>query len=75
MWGDRQRDIYAEKLAAGLDTIAQYPELGAARDDLSAGLYARRVEHYIVYHRFTIKTLVVVRLRHIRAEPLRSSEL
>lgn len=74
-WGERQRDIYADKLTTGLDMLARFPELGVARDDLSAGLYARRVEHYVIYYRFTLETLVVVRLRHVRAEPLRSSEL
>jgi plasmid stabilization system protein ParE len=38
-WGAHQRDIYAEKLLAGFDTIAHYPEIGDDRSDIAPGVF------------------------------------
>jgi len=74
-WGERQRDIYAEKLLAGFDMIARYPRIGEDRADIAAGLFSHRIEQHVIYYRFTATRLRVLRLRHVRADAIRPLEL
>ncbi len=74
-WGERQRDLYAEKLLAGFDTIARFPEIGEHRSDVGSGVFAHRIERHVVYYRFTPTHVRVLRLRHVRADVIRSTEL
>jgi plasmid stabilization system protein ParE len=68
-WGAHQRDIYAEKVLAGFDTIARFPEIGKYRSDIAPGVFSHHIEQHIVYYRFTPSHLRVLRLRHaIEAE-------
>jgi toxin ParE1/3/4 len=74
-WGARQRDLYAEKLLAGFDTIARFPEIGKDRSDIAPGVFSHHIEQHIVYYRFTSTRLRVLRLRHVRADAGRPAEL
>ena len=74
-WGARQRDIYAEKLLAGFDTIARFPDIGKDRSDISPGVFSHHIEQHVVYYRFSATRLRVLRLRHIRADTVRPAEL
>lgn len=74
-WGAHQRDSYAEKLLAGFDTIARYPEIGTDRSDITPGVFSHPVEQHVVYYRVTATRLRVLRLRHARADTIRRGEL
>ena len=74
-WGELQRDLYAEKLLAGFDTIARFPEIGKDRSDITPGVFSHHIEQHVVYYRFTATRLRVLRLRHVRADTVRSTEL
>jgi plasmid stabilization system protein ParE len=74
-WGAHQRDIYAEKLLAGFDTIAHFPEIGEDRSDITPGVFSHRIEQHVVYYRFSSTRVRVLRLRHVRVDTLRSTEL
>jgi plasmid stabilization system protein ParE len=74
-WGVRQREIYSAKLSETLDTLAHFPELGEARDDLAPGLFSRRIEQHVVYYRVTPKMLQVIRFRHAKADEFRPIDL
>jgi hypothetical protein len=38
-------------------------------------LFSRRIEQHVVFYRFTDTHLRVLRLRHVRADTIRSTEL
>jgi toxin ParE1/3/4 len=63
-WGDRQRDIYAERLTSAIHDLARFPHLGPAREDLSPGLRSHRVEQHVVFYRVGNDTITITRILH-----------
>jgi len=64
IWGERQRNAYAERLAATLQDLARYPHLGRLRDDLAAGLRSYPVGEHIVYYRVEPASITILRVLH-----------
>lgn len=66
-WGAEQWRTYSRALAAGINRLAGFPELGESHLDLKPGTRSFRIEMHVVYYRATPKTLRILRVRHIRA--------
>ncbi len=64
VWGERQRNAYAERLAATLQDLARFPELGRQRDDLSAGLRSYPVGEHVIYYRVEPASVTILRVMH-----------
>ena len=71
MWGEEQRDAYAERLTAAVQHLLAHPYLGRARDDLSPGLRALPAGSHMIYYRSDEQTVEIVRLLHDRMDPTR----
>ncbi len=69
-WGQEQQRVYTGRLLTALDRLAEFPELGERRQEVSQGLRSWHVDQHIIYYRVTAKTLRVVRIRHERTAPL-----
>lgn len=65
-WGEEQRDRYAQKLTGAPDRLAQFPELGERRDDLSIGLRSFPVEQHIIFYRIDDHAITVTRVLHVK---------
>jgi toxin ParE1/3/4 len=68
-WGAEQRDSYSVTLNDALDRLAQFPELGEARDDLAPGVREWHVAQHVMFYRVTPKTIGLLRIRHVKANP------
>jgi toxin ParE1/3/4 len=69
MWGEEQRDAYAERLAAAMQELLVHPYLGRARDDLSPGLRVLRAGSHMIYYLTDERAVRIVRLLHERMDP------
>lgn len=68
-WGiDRARDYQADLMKA-IDRLGEYPEMGRARDDLSAGCRSFPVKRHVVYYRVDDTGVTVLRILHGRMDP------
>jgi toxin ParE1/3/4 len=74
-WGAEQRATYSRQLTAALNNLADFSELGEKRDDISSGLRSWHAEQHVIYYRVTLRTVRVVRIRHVRADRLTASDL
>ena len=63
-WGARQQDVYAEHIAAALQELNQFPDLGRPREEVSPGLRAYPVEQHVVYYRADDQMVTIVRILH-----------
>lgn len=64
LWGKRQRDLSADRLAAAMRDLTLYPDLGGPRDDLTPGLRARVVGEHVVYCRADDEAVTIIRVLH-----------
>lgn len=71
MWGEEQRDAYAERLTTAMRELIVHPYLGRARDDLSPGLRGLRAGSHIIFYRSDEQAVTIVRLLHERMDPAR----
>jgi toxin ParE1/3/4 len=67
-WGDAQRDRYARQLNDTLERLAQVPELGERRDDLSVGIRALPIGHHILFHEVDDHAIKVHRVVHVKMD-------
>jgi len=68
IWGEKRRDIYAERLTTAMHELLVHPHLGRARDDLSPGLRSLRAESHMIYYLADERTVTIVRLLHARMD-------
>ena len=60
---------YREKLEAGLDTLADNPEMGRLRDELAPGYRSIAIGAHVVVYRRDVELLYIVRILHNRMDP------
>lgn len=72
-WDEQQWSVYEEALARALATIEEHPDLGRQRPELGAGLRPYVVREHIVYYRVGDASILVLRIRHGRSDPRRTS--
>lgn len=70
-WGEQQKRAYRAAIGRALRQLRDFPELGPSRDDLFPGCRGLQVEqHVLYYHQPRPTTIVVVRILHVRQEPV-----
>ena len=69
LWGENQKERYAQKLDAALKTIAQFPTIGVLRADLFSSCRVFQVErHCIFYHLLGSETVEILRILSTRMD-------
>lgn len=64
LWGNEQRDRYAQRLAAALDRLTVFLLLGEDRSQTQPGLRAQNVGQHVIYYRLEPAAIRVVRILH-----------
>lgn len=67
-WGPQQQDTYAASLDAALRTLADFPPIGTARDELFPGCRSHRAGQYAIYYYLSEGTVTVARVLHARMD-------
>ncbi len=67
-WGEERAASYIARLYRALSEIAEYPEIGRAREDMRPGVRSLRVEEHVVYYRITRQEIRVTRILHRRQD-------
>ncbi|MBX3593232.1 type II toxin-antitoxin system RelE/ParE family toxin [Sphingomonas sp.] len=67
-WGRTQARIYLGALADALGQIAERPDAGSDRSDVSAGLRKWRSGEHSIYYRVVEEAVVVSRIVHVRMD-------
>jgi len=63
-WGQEQEKAYREIIRAVLRLIAEAPEIGQKRNELTEGLRSFPAGHHIAYYVESEDAIVVVRILH-----------
>jgi toxin ParE1/3/4 len=61
MWGEAQRNAYRRALDEAFETLATYPLVGQAREDLRPGLRSLPVRQHLIFYRVGPQTVMVIR--------------
>jgi len=67
-WGRPRRDAYRILIDRAFRELANDPELGRSRDEVSLGLRSFPVGQHIVYYRVRDDVLIVSRITHRRQD-------
>jgi toxin ParE1/3/4 len=67
-WGEAQMREYEAAIERALRSLADYPRLGRARDDLFPDCRCLPVERHLIFSRATKDEIVVSRLLHARQD-------
>ena len=67
-WGERQRDVYAQRLADAADDLTGFPNLGSSRDDLAPGLRGHPVGEHVIFYRVDDQAVVIIRILHAKLD-------
>jgi toxin ParE1/3/4 len=67
-WGRAQRDTYRTLIRNTLRTLAQTPELGRSRDELSAGLRSHAVGSHVIFYWTNDREIVIAHIFHSRRD-------
>ena len=70
-WGEERTQQYQAALDRALAELADYPEVGARRDELLPGYRARPVERHVIYYRIVADAVEVVRILHERMDAVK----
>ncbi len=68
-WGTAQRRKYLGQIRYAFRALRDTPGIGAARDDIGAGLRAHPVQRHVIFYRETGSELVIVRVLHASMDP------
>ena len=63
-WSEAQADRYLGLLEQGIQELAKAPARGSQRDALRVGYWSKKLEHHIVFYKFTDKEVRVRRVLH-----------
>ena len=63
-WGEAQADEYLGMLLGAVERLAEFPEIGRARDDLRAGVRAFPFLRHIIYYELVEDEIRVGRILH-----------
>lgn len=70
-WGEKQLQVYRDKIDEALHAIGQDPQLGHQRDDLPSAFLAYRVGSHVIVYRDMGTAIGIVRILHQRMSPPR----
>ena len=65
-WGEKQLQVYRDKIDGALQAISQNPQLGHGRDDLPATFSAYLVGSHVIIYRAMDDAIGIVRILHQR---------
>jgi toxin ParE1/3/4 len=68
-WGEAQMLRYRETLETGLDNLADNPQLGRLRQELSQEYRSIRIAAHVMIYRLDGETIYIVRILHNRMDP------
>jgi toxin ParE1/3/4 len=67
-WGDRQRDVYIERIVTAMYDLVRLPGRGRLSEDLGSGIRACAVEQHIVYYLASDREVTILRVLHSRMD-------
>lgn len=67
-WGAGQATIYRHSLDRAIDTLLEYPHLGAARNDIGPDYRAIQMRHHTLYYRVFDNVVHLMRILHERQD-------
>ena len=65
-WGEKQLQVYRDKIDGALQAISQDPQLGHSRDDLPPAFSAYLVGSHVIVYRDLGGAIGIVRILHQR---------
>lgn len=65
-WGLVRAEAYYDTLATGIESLADNPMLGFARDDIKAGYRQLSIEKHDVFYRISSGRIRIIRILHQR---------
>ena len=68
-WNAAQKRKYLRRIRDRLEALRDMPGIGAARDDIAAGLRACPAEKHIVFYRESKTAVTIVRVLHQGMDP------
>ena len=68
-WGAAQRRKYLGHIRNAFRALWDTPGMGAARDDIDAGLRAHPVQRHVIFYRETEGEVLIVRVLHASMDP------
>ena len=63
-WGAVQADRYMSELAAGIEMLAESPEMGRIREDIRSCYRSFRLGKHVVFYRAVATGIEVARILH-----------
>jgi len=70
-WGTSQANTYLDGLESRAQLLAENPDLGIARETLSAGLLSFPYESHILYYKKHTHGIALLRVLHQHMDPLK----
>lgn len=67
-WGRAQRDTYRALIRSTIRTLAQHPELGRLRDELSNGLRSHPAGSHLIFYWVTDREIIIAHILHNRRD-------
>lgn len=67
-WGAGQANIYRYSLDRAIDTLLEYPHLGATRPDIGPDYRTIQVRHHIMFYRTFDNVVPLMRILHERQD-------
>ncbi len=68
-WGEDQADRYYDHLEKAMNQIARTPKVGKPREAIRPGLRGYHAGRHIIYYTIHATHILVLRVRHDRADP------
>lgn len=68
VWGEDQRQRYAERLTTAIASLARHPDLGHGTDAIAPGLRALQVREPIISYCAGTDDITIVRVLHRRVD-------
>jgi toxin ParE1/3/4 len=69
-WGSSQAIEYIDALEELAQTLADNPDIGTARDKLSAGLFSFSHQSHMLYYMKNIHGVTIIRVLHASMDPI-----
>lgn len=65
-WGIIRADSYYDALVTAINGLAEFPELGFARDDIKSGYRQLSAEKHHIFYRISSTKIHIIRILHDR---------
>lgn len=67
-WGRPQRERYEEQLAAAMDQLTRFPELGVRAEEFGPGLRGVRSGQHIIFCEIDDRVVQILRVLHVKMD-------